>query len=610
MKSTLLTAGACFALFLNSFSTIIYVNPTATGNSNGSSWTDAFTNLSQAINQAANDTSSIDSLFIAEGTYFPDVDTLANFRMFRCPAQISLFGGFPATGNPTFADRDWIAFQTILDGDILGDDDGTIATRGDNAKRLLMLDTYGRLDGLIVRNGGDNTGGPGAGLALIGTNNREALIENCVFENNWVTDNGELIYEGGAIRGAAINGTDVLEIRNVVFKNNKAKFGGAVLYGGTLKANNCVFIENEATMGSAIVAAGTGNGSGPATIVQNVFYKNNSVTGVNQGDRSGVIGRLNPSSGNISVINSTFKENTADDESIIYGGNPTLLPTYTEFNNCLIDHSDTVVAFGIYTNDVVQLNNCVTSSTEGLAINGSLDINDGTINTSNWQEGASITYMIEDTSNAVFVLDCNAIGRNEGLNSILPSSILNGLDLAGNQRIQGGTVDVGAYETSTFDRPEIVQVDTTLEVSNGPFDNYQWLLNNTIINGATSPSYIPTADGDYSIVASNNNACGNNSSLSIPVVLPTDTIPSDTSTGINETNLTSVRVWPNPVNDVVQLESSHPIQNIWICDMNGKRMKIEQNVNQQVYVANLPRGIYFIEVKNELNTSFHRIVKL
>lgn len=158
MKSTLLTAIASFYLCLNAFSTIIFVNPTATGTNNGSSWVNAFTSLSQAINQAASNTGSIYSLFIAEGTYFPDVDTLANFRMFRCPAQVSLFGGFPATGNPTFEDRDWVAFQTILDGDILGNDDGTYATRADNAKRLLMLDTYGRLDGLTIRNGGDNSG--------------------------------------------------------------------------------------------------------------------------------------------------------------------------------------------------------------------------------------------------------------------------------------------------------------------------------------------------------------------------------------------------------------------------------------------------------------------
>lgn len=352
-------------------------------------------------------------------------------------------------------------------------------------------------------------------------------------------------------------------------------------------------------MGSAIAATSTSNGSGPATIVQNIFYKNNSLTGVNQGDRSGVIGRLNPSSGTISVVNFTFKDNTADDESIIYGGNPTVIPTYTEFNNCLIDHLDTIAAFITYNNDIVQLNNCVSRSTEGLAINGSLDINNGTINTNNWQEGASISYMIEDTTNTIFVLDCDAFGHNEGLNILFPDSITNGLDLAGNQRIQGGIIDVGAYETSTFNQPEIEQINTILEVSNGPFDTYQCLLNDTIITGATSSSYIPIIDGDYSVFASNNNACGNKSSLSISVVLSTDTVPSDTSTGIIESNFTSVKIWPNPVNNVVHLESNHPIQNIWICDMKGKRMKIEQNISQQVYVANLPRGIYFLEVKNE-----------
>ena len=74
-----------------------YVKSTATGLGNGSSWTDAYTSLQEAIDKAIPG----DVICVAQGTYLPTHilgdDTLRN-RTFYINKSIVLYGGF--IGDP------------------------------------------------------------------------------------------------------------------------------------------------------------------------------------------------------------------------------------------------------------------------------------------------------------------------------------------------------------------------------------------------------------------------------------------------------------------------------------------------------------------------------
>jgi hypothetical protein len=101
---------------------IRYVRQNGTGN--GSSWASASNDIQAMINDLryAED----GQVWIAAGTYVPntkiaDVDqsgqpTTDRDKAFMVKFNISLYGGFPPSGNPTMNERNWRNYKSILDG--------------------------------------------------------------------------------------------------------------------------------------------------------------------------------------------------------------------------------------------------------------------------------------------------------------------------------------------------------------------------------------------------------------------------------------------------------------------------------------------------------------
>jgi hypothetical protein len=78
-----------------------YVDASATGSNDGSSWANAYTNLSLALAFSSFGT----QLWIAEGTYLPTAGTDRS-QSFTLRDGVSLYGGFPlGGGDGTFAAR-------------------------------------------------------------------------------------------------------------------------------------------------------------------------------------------------------------------------------------------------------------------------------------------------------------------------------------------------------------------------------------------------------------------------------------------------------------------------------------------------------------------------
>ena len=207
------------------FGSAIYVDESATGADSGSSWTDAFTDLQDALTVAVPG----DEIWVAAGTYKPTsgTDRLVTFQL---ASGVALYGGFEGT-EALLGQRDWVANATILSGDIGIPDDSS-----DNSYSVVTgtnTDATAVLDGFTVTAG---AGYAGAGMV---NNPGSPTVVNVTFSRN-VAD-----YGAGMINWSGSNPT----LLNVVFSENSASYDGGGLYtadGGGVTLTNVVFWGNTA----------------------------------------------------------------------------------------------------------------------------------------------------------------------------------------------------------------------------------------------------------------------------------------------------------------------------------------------------------------------------
>ena len=154
----------------NNYGEIIYVDESATGNNDGVSWTDAYLELTDALERAF----PCDQVWVAQGTYKPapalgDPNTVN--LSFELVQAVAVLGGFP-TGGGNLEDRNWINYETILSGHI---DDGPYGYVYEVVKAENIFEAI--LDGFII------TDGLVDGLQCI--NASPTICHNKIKENNW-----------------------------------------------------------------------------------------------------------------------------------------------------------------------------------------------------------------------------------------------------------------------------------------------------------------------------------------------------------------------------------------------------------------------------------------
>jgi len=291
---------------------VIYVDDDANGAEDGSNWTDAYTDLQDALSDA--ETSGKD-IWVAEGTYYPDEgDSVTDdnrFETFQLSEGVKMYGGFdPGSGDDTWAERDYVNNKTILSGDI--DKDSTLDA--DNSFHVVTaLEVEGAvLDGLTVTAGyadGDGLDGSGGGI----WNKSSALtVSNCTFSENSAQSYG----------GGIFNSYSSCEVSHCIFSDCDAFNGGGIyiLSSGDHTIKNSFFIDNSAGYGGGAVHFDTA----PGTIVNCAFTRNKA-------ERYGGALWLENFDISTTVVNSTFYANDANDE----GGGIWLCNDGATITNCV-----------------------------------------------------------------------------------------------------------------------------------------------------------------------------------------------------------------------------------------------------------------------------------
>jgi len=226
---------------------IYYVDGSATGSDNGTSWTNAFNDLEDALDAARPG----DEIWVAERTYYPTTEAGGSgprYQAFQMKNGVAILGGYAGYGAADPNERNIELYETILSGDLLAndvpvDDPCDLKNdpyRADNCYHVfyhrdenLTLETTAILDGFTITAG--NANGPnhnyGGGMANFSSN---PTVTNCTFTAN-SADNG----------GGMFNDHSDPIVTNCTFSNNLAYNGGGMLnYLSNPIVTGCTFTAN------------------------------------------------------------------------------------------------------------------------------------------------------------------------------------------------------------------------------------------------------------------------------------------------------------------------------------------------------------------------------
>ncbi len=222
-----------------------FVDASATGQNDGTSWANAYTDLNNAITNAA----ANEELWVAAGKYSPGATTADHFLL---TVDVQLFGGFNGTETMR-SQRDYQTNLTILSGDVLNDDVSGDFTqyKADNNLHVVWCQTNITnntvIDGFIVEGGNsldvNGTGDDrrGGGILSYGS----PIVQNCTFRDNYA-------YFGGGVYPRTATSSDT-KILNCIFDGNSGGYGSAILVAfGDALIEDCIIRNNYSEEGAAV----------------------------------------------------------------------------------------------------------------------------------------------------------------------------------------------------------------------------------------------------------------------------------------------------------------------------------------------------------------------
>ena len=347
--------------------TVWYVNDDAHGANNGTSWTDAYTDLHSALTAAQ----SGDQIWVAAGRY------VGNFTL---TLEVELYGGFAGT-ETELAQRDWKINETILDGN----QTGSVVTSPPGATATT------RIDGVTITNGS------GGGVYLYRSS--PTIANNTITGNSASHDGGGMYLWNSSptIAGNTITGNSAeyggglyLRYSSPTIVNNAVTGNIAYGYGGGLYLYISFPAIADNTISSNVARSG---GGGLYLADSSPTIANNTITGNSSSGYDSGGGGLSLSYSNPTIANNTITGNSTSGSG---GGLRLSYSAPTIANNAITGNSTSGSGGGlrIYSSSPTIVNNRVTSNSAysggGLSLSSSSSTianNSITGNNANWDGG-------------------------------------------------------------------------------------------------------------------------------------------------------------------------------------------------------------------------------
>ena len=448
---------------------IIYVNANAPSGGDGTSWETAFNYLQDGLDVTAKGAG--DQVWIAQGTYYPDdgnnVTQGNRLESFYIKDQVELHGGFGGFEN-AIQERDLGTYTTVLSGEIYADQIYW-------SIHISTIENHATFNGLTITKG---------------------------TANGYGTDEDESAAVYGAVGTGS--GTGNITATNCTFSENSATYGGVACYG-TWNVINCNFIDNSASILGGVVRNGSWNvinsdfignsANSDGGVVSNSTWNviNSNFIGNSASYTGGVAAYTD-----VTASNCVFSNNTSNSGGVAYYGDWTVSSCTFSDNTAdqgMVARASTWIILNsvVYGNggsrcyfyDMVSLRNMLETALTPLTVR-SYNIMEGG---PNWLNGTTdYTFLINGTSDLgdgsyvirdspLFVDASDPNGQDDiwgteddGLRLQINSPAIGigdmgflkedtddidydsdtleliPIDIAGYERVQEGTLDLGAYE--------------------------------------------------------------------------------------------------------------------------------------------------------------------
>jgi hypothetical protein len=133
--------------------------------------------------------------------------------------------------------------------------------------------------------------------------------------------------------------------------------------------------------------------------------------------------------------------------------------------------------------------------------------------------------------------------------------------------------------------------------------SYQWYFNGTLIIGATTDYYIPTLNGDYTVVITDANGCTNVSAIF-----------TMTTVGIQTLSDIPMQLYPNPViqNLNITMQATAGKQEVELFNAEGMVVLQKTSFGEssiKINMHNLASGMYIVKITNNSGVTVHKIIK-
>ena len=304
--------GCILAITVTAAARTIHVDADATGANDGTSWEAAYFYLQDALMFAV----AGDEIRVAQGVYRPDDfvlsdrPSLGRDETFQLINGVTLKGGYAGLGEPDPNARDMELYETILSGDLNGndadvDDLEELADEPTRAENSYHVVTGSGTDATAILDGFTITGGNASGSG----------------------QSEDSRYGGGLFNGRSLSLPGSPTVASCKFHKNSAGIGGGMSCGRDCSAIviNCVFTANSAPGGSGMFNEGTptltqcefsGNWAevtggglenwGEPTLIDCMFIGNSTNNGCGPGGGGGL---YSGGGGNPILTRCTFEEN-------------------------------------------------------------------------------------------------------------------------------------------------------------------------------------------------------------------------------------------------------------------------------------------------------------